>query len=55
MHIQFFNYIYIYIIIYYNYNSKKLYEAILNYCKKNYVHQYDDELKVNENYKFMLY
>jgi len=25
--------------------SKKLYEAILNYCKKNYVHQYDDELK----------
>ncbi|ORY55993.1 hypothetical protein LY90DRAFT_506898 [Neocallimastix californiae] len=25
--------------------SKKLYEAILNYCKKNYVHQYDDKLK----------
>jgi len=25
--------------------SKKLYEAILNYCKKNYVHQYDEKLK----------
>ncbi|ORX44715.1 hypothetical protein BCR36DRAFT_586075 [Piromyces finnis] len=25
--------------------SKKLYEAIVSYCKKNYVHKYDDELK----------